>query len=170
LIAAGAALVGCSAVQRPDGGEGPLPEGMLAPDVSGTDHTGASVRLADYRGKKQVLVYFYPKDATPGCTTEACAFRDAWRKFHAQGLEILGVSADSVESHQRFVAKHRLPFSLISDQDGEWARAFGVGSFFGMYSRVSFLIDRSGRVQRVYRSVDPAQHAEQVLADARKTH
>jgi len=156
--------LGCSATQRPDGGKGLLPAGAAAPAVTGKDDAGELVDLRKERGHL-VLVFFYPKDGTPGCTREACALRDAWRDYERAGVEVLGVSSDSIESHRKFKAKHRLPFRLVSDEAGEWARAFGVGSLFGMYSRVSFLIGNDGRVLRVYPDVDPGVHAKDVLRD-----
>ncbi|RYE87040.1 MAG: peroxiredoxin, partial [Myxococcales bacterium] len=111
------------------------------------------------------VVYFYPKDGTPGCTKEACAFRDVWGKYQAAGVRVLGVSEDDQASHKKFADEHRLPFSLVAD-DGSWARAFGVSTTLGMPSRVTFLIDAGGKVARVYPDVDPGVHAERVLGDA----
>ena len=159
------AAFGCAAPQRPDGGSGLLPVGAEAPNLSGKDQSGATVHLRQAIAGK-LLVYFYPKDATPGCTKEACAFRDAWQKYQQAGVRVLGVSNDSVESHREFAKEQRLVFPLIADEDGSWARAFGVSSTAGFYSRVSFLIGKSGRVEKVYEDVDPAQHADEVLRDA----
>jgi peroxiredoxin Q/BCP len=137
--------------------------GSPAPAFDTSDQNGARVRLDDLRGRPVVL-YFYPKDGTPGCTREACAFRDAWQKIQATGAVILGVSQDSAASHRAFVAEHQLPFALLSDEDGSIAKRYGVGSFMGMNARVTCLIDRSGHVARVFSDVDPATHADQVLS------
>ena len=166
LLASCCLCLGCSAPQRPDGGDGLLPVGAPAPGVTGRDDAGNRVDLRRERGHL-VLIFFYPKDGTPGCTEEACAIRDAWLDYERAGVRVLGVSSDSVDSHRAFKAEHRLPFRLVSDESGAWARAFGVGSFFGMYARVSFLIGNDGRVLRVYPDVDPGVHAKQVLGDIR---
>jgi len=168
-LAAGAltlsGALACAATQRPDGGTGLLPAGSSAPDISGRDQHGQTLKLKEVN-QRTLLVYFYPKDATPGCTKEACAFRDTWHKFQAAGIDVLGVSNDGVESHRDFAKEQKLPFRLVADEDGTWARAFGVGGAAGFYARVSFLIAKGGKVAKVYEDVDPAQHAEQVLSDA----
>ncbi len=159
--------VGCtsSEVKRPDGGVGMLPVGATAPDLSGIDQAGAPHKLSDERGHP-VVIYFYPKDATPGCTTEACAFRDSWEKYKAAGVQVFGVSADGRASHQSFSKEHQLPFPLIVDDSGVWARAFGVKTTMGMDSRVTFLLGPDGKVAKEYPSVDPGVHAAEVLRDA----
>ena len=145
--------------------DGMLAEGAQAPELARDDHRGQPVDLRGLNGKP-ALVYFYPKDATPGCTKEACAFRDVWSKFEAEGVIVLGVSADDNASHAAFAKDHSLPFGLIADEDGAWAKAFGVKvSMMGMPSRVSFLIGRDGRIAKVYPGVDPGVHASEVLAD-----
>ena len=164
LVAAGLLVAGCGAPQRPDGGKGLLGAGASAPSVQGVDQNGAPVTLAAERGHP-VVVYFYPKDGTPGCTKEACAFRDVWGKYQAAGVRVLGVSEDDQASHKKFADEHRLPFSLVAD-DGSWARSFGVSTTLGMPSRVTFLIDAEGKVAHVYPDVDPGVHAERVLGDA----
>jgi peroxiredoxin Q/BCP len=126
------------------------------------DQTGRVRTLAEYRGRPVVL-YFYPRDGTPGCTREACAFRDAWDRLQATGAVVLGVSTDDVESHRRFHAEHRLPFELLSDVDGEVARRYGVPVRLGLAARVTFLIDGEGVVRRVFEDVDPAVHADEVI-------
>jgi peroxiredoxin Q/BCP len=155
--------VACGPITRPDGGVGLLPVGSAAPDITGKTADGGSTRLSDLRGHPAV-VYFYPKDGTPGCTREACAFRDAWATYEAKHVAIFGVSRDSEERHAAFREEHRLPFPLVSDVDGDVARAFGVSSTLGMASRVTFLIGPDGRVLRVWPDVDPGVHADQVLA------
>jgi len=126
LLLISAVLCGCPAAQRPDGGTGLLPVGALAPDVAGMDQNGKEHRLRQDQGSPTV-VYFYPKDGTPGCTKEACAFRDAWKKYETAGVRLYGVSSDDVGSHKEFAVKHTLPFALIADPEHTWASAFGVG-------------------------------------------
>lgn len=142
-----------------------LPVGTNAPDRTLADQTGASRSLASFRGKP-LLVFFYPKDSSPGCTREACAFRDAWDRYSEVGIQIVGVSTQSPESHREFIAEHDLPFPLLSDEDGELTEAFGVNTHLGLASRVSFLIDAEGVVRAVFRDVDPGVHANDVLAEA----
>ena len=114
------------------------------------------------------MVYFYPKDGTPGCTTEACAFRDVWQRFQDAGVRLFGISTDSTASHQSFTGEHQLPFPLIADPGETWGKAFGVSTTLGMYERVSFLIGPNGKIAKVYPDVDPGVHATEVLADATK--
>ena len=142
-----------------------LPAGSRVPNLRATDHTDQAVDLGAQQGHP-LVVFFYPKDGTPGCTKEACAFRDVWKRYEAAKVGVIGVSADDAASHRKFAEEHKLPFSLVSDTSGEWARAFGVNSTFGMYSRVTFLIDAEGKVSKVYPDVDPGVHAERVLTDA----
>ena len=148
-------------------GDGPRPlaVGDPVPDLAGVDQDGQIRRMRDDRGRL-LLVYFYPQDETPGCTREACAFRDVWRRYQRADIRLVGVSHDSQTSHARFVARHQLPFPLIADRDGVWAKAFGVPSLLGRNARMSFLLARNGKVARVYSQVDPGTHAEQVLRDA----
>ena len=164
----GAALnvIGCGAAQRPDGGSGMLQAGAHAPDVQGRDVTGQSVRLEE-PSRKPAIVYFYPKDDTPGCTKEACAFRDAFDQFKQAGVTVFGVSRDTASSHEAFRKKHSLPFVLVSDESGDVQKAYGVSSFFSMPSRVSFLVGRDGKIAKVWPKVDPVMHASEVLAEAK---
>jgi peroxiredoxin Q/BCP len=157
-------LAACFSATRPDGQTGLLPAGSSAPALTANDHRGESVSLT---ARTPTLVYFYPKDGTPGCTEEACALRDAWESYQKAGLRVVGVSSDSNESHKKFAEEHGLPFALIADTDDTWAKAFGVGSFAGLDARVSFLIDANNKVVKVYEDVDPGVHADQVLKDAR---
>jgi peroxiredoxin Q/BCP len=167
LVAAAAVMAACGGpVKRPDGGVGLLPIGSPAPDVSGRDLSGRVVRLADVRGARAV-VYFYPKDETPGCTKEACAFRDTAARYDAAHVTVFGVSRDSQESHDGFARSHQLPFPLVADPDGVIARAYGVGSTLGMDARVSFLVGADGKIERVWPDVDPAVHADEVLSAAK---
>jgi len=139
-------------------------EGAHAPELVATAHDGTVVDLSNLG--KPAVVYFYPKDGTPGCTKEACAFRDVWSKYETAGVMVIGVSADSNESHAAFAAEHELPFPLVADEDGTWAKAFGVGTKLGMTDRESFLIGPDGTIAKVYPGVDPGVHAEEVLRDA----
>ena len=159
-------LVGaCGPIARPDGGKGLLPVGAMAPEVVGETPSGSLARLSAARGHPSV-VYFYPKDETPGCTKEACAFRDAFARFEAQHVTIFGVSRDSAESHREFRTQHALPFPLVSDEEGDVALSYGVPSTLSMTSRVTFLVGPDGRVVRVWPDVDPGVHANEVLAAA----
>jgi peroxiredoxin Q/BCP len=142
-----------------------LSVGAAAPDLLGRDAAGQPVRLSERRGKPSI-VYFYPKDDTPGCTKEACAFRDAFARFSARGVTIFGVSRDSEASHAEFRKKHELPFPLVADESGAVQAAYGVPSRLGKAARVSFLVDGHGRVARVWPDVDPGVHADEVLAAA----
>jgi peroxiredoxin Q/BCP len=156
------ALASC-AVHRPDGGVGLVQPTAAAPDFAAPDQDGASRSLREFRGRPIVL-YFYPKDGTPGCTKEACAFRDAWKRFEGVGAVVLGVSRDSVEKHRAFAKEHALPFPLLADEDGAICAKYGVRSTFGLASRVTFVVDREGRIARTFPDVDPGVHADEVLA------
>jgi thioredoxin-dependent peroxiredoxin len=158
--------LGCAETRRPDGGTGLLPVGTMAPDVTGVDQNGAAQRLRDAIGRPTV-VYFYPRDGTPGCTKEACAFRDVWQQYQQEDVRLFGVSSNDRDSHRDFADRHQLPFPLIADESQTWAKAFGVSSHLGLYQRVSFLIAPDGRVAKSYPDVDPGVHAAQVLADAK---
>ena len=141
--------------------------GQKAPAFSLPNQDGKVVRLSDFKGKKVVL-YFYPKDDTPGCTTEACNFRDDIFKLRALDAEVLGVSLDSTESHARFAEKYGLPFPLLSDAAGETAGQYGcLTEWRGMTiaARHTFIIDPGGNIAKIYRKVDPDTHSAQVLAD-----
>ena len=144
-----------------------MPIGTLAPDVAGQDPSGKTVRVSDNRGKA-VVVYFYPADGTPGCTKEACAFRDAWTKLDQAGIVVLGVSSNSAESHKKFQEAHHLPFALAADESGAIASSYGVSKKLWGYDRVSFLIGKDGKVAKVWPSVDPGVHANEVIDEASK--
>lgn len=149
-----------------DSRAGGLAVGDPAPAFELVDQDGELRRLADYRGR-WVVLYFYPRDDTPGCTAEACNFRDDVPRLRQLGAQVLGVSMDSRESHAAFAAKHHLPFPLLADRDGRVARAYGA--FFGLgplrfARRHTFLIDPEGRVARVYRKVKPGSHSDEVVA------
>lgn len=139
-----------------------LPVGAPAPDMVGHDATGKTLKLSESRGKPAV-VYFYPKDGTPGCTKEACSFRDTWNRFTERSVMIFGVSRDSEASHSAFLKEHELPFPLVADESGALQTAYGVPSRLGMAARVSFLVDPQGRIARVWPDVDPGVHADEVL-------
>ncbi|NGO37844.1 thioredoxin-dependent thiol peroxidase [Limisphaera ngatamarikiensis] len=149
--------------------EGGLREGDTAPDFEGLTQTGQRFRLRDCRGR-WVVLYFYPRDHTPGCTREACEFRDWHGALDRSGAVVVGVSTDTVASHARFADKYRLPFVLVADSDGTICRMYGVrgqkrflGRSFEGTLRTTFLIDPEGRIRRVWRRVRPAGHAEAVL-------
>jgi peroxiredoxin Q/BCP len=147
-----------------------LKEGDKAPDFAVTDEAGQTVRSKDLRGKKFVL-YFYPKDDTPGCTKEACSFRDSFSKFKKSGIEVFGVSLDSEKSHQKFIDKFSLPFRLLADTDRKLADSFGtygekkfMGRTYMGVNRMTFLIDEKGKIKKIFSKVKPEEHAEEVLA------
>ena len=144
--------------------------GDRSPDFLLTDQTGQTVRLKDFKGTPVVL-YFYPKDDTPGCTKEACNFRDAETAIKRTGAVVLGVSMDAAASHQKFIAKYKLPFSLLCDEEAKVSKAFGVYKLKSMYGRTywgiersTFVIDGSSVIKAVFRKVKVDGHAEEVLA------
>lgn len=145
--------------------------GAKAPNFTLSDQDGEEHSLKDYAGK-WVLIYFYPKDDTPGCTIEACAIRDQFKDFQKIGAVVLGVSTDSVASHKRFAAKFELPFTLLADANKEVVGAYGVfgekkmmGRTYMGVRRTSFLIDPNGKIAKVYEKVKPEAHAAEVIAD-----
>jgi peroxiredoxin Q/BCP len=138
-------------------------EDKPAPDFELQSDTGETVRLSDLRGKPVVL-YFYPKDDTPGCTRQACGIRDAWSEFQRAGAEVLGISADSQASHERFKAKYSLPFTLLADPEGTLGGPYGVAKEEKRsYERSTFVIDPDGNVAKIMRRVSPDSHADEVL-------
>lgn len=148
-----------------------ITRGDTAPSFSLPDQDGNIHTLSDYKGKK-VLLYFYPKDDTPGCTTEACNFRDGYKDLEKLGLVILGVSADSVKSHKKFAQKYELPFPILSDENKEviekyevWQKKKFMGREYMGIVRTSFLIDEKGKIEKVYEEVKAKEHAEDVKAD-----
>ena len=147
-----------------------LKPGDIAPAFTAPTNGGGSASLADFKGRP-VVVYFYPRDDTPGCTKEACAFRDHFAAFETKGAVVLGVSVDPVKAHDKFVKKFELPFTLLSDEDRRIVEAYGVWgqkSFLGRKymgtHRVTFLIGPDGRIQKIWPTVKPAEHAAEVLA------
>jgi len=139
--------------------------GDAAPELTLETHEGEQIELADYRGRQAVVVFFYPKDGSPVCTKEACAFRDAYEAFVEAGAVVIGVSGDSAARHQAFASDHRLPFVLVSDKDGNARRAFGVPKSMGLLpGRVTYAIDQEGIVRHVFRSqLDAARHVQEAL-------
>ncbi len=146
-----------------------LKPGDPAPDFDTRDQSGQPVRLSDYRGKKVVL-YFYPKDDTTGCTAQACNLRDNYAALQQAGYEVLGVSIDPEKSHQKFITKYELPFTLLADTDRQIVEAYGVWIEKSMYgrkymgsARTTFLIDEQGIITRIIEKADTKNHAEQIL-------
>jgi thioredoxin-dependent peroxiredoxin len=146
-----------------------LAPGESAPEFTAKNQDGKQVRLADFKGSP-LLIFFYPKDDTPGCTKEACLLRDEYSKFKKLGAAILGVSRQDEKSHAAFRDKFHLPFDLLADTDGKIAKQFGIGSMpvVGFYKRQSILLDGNGKVVRFYDAVDPSKHAHEVLEDLKK--
>lgn len=132
----------------------PVKVGETAPDFTLPSQTGSPVSLKDFRGKKSVVVYFYPKDDTPGCTAEACAFRDSYEVFSEAGAEVIGISEDSQQSHQQFAAKYNLPFTLLSDAGNKVRQLYGVpATLWVLPGRVTYVIDEQGVVQHIFDSM-----------------
>ena len=147
-----------------------LKEGDKAPDFTSKDQDGKTIKLSDFKGKRLVL-YFYPKDDTPGCTKEACSFRDADDVYQKKGIKVFGVSTDNEKSHQKFVSKFQLPFDLLADTEKAIVNDYGVWGEKSMYGkkymgthRKTFLIDEDGRIAKIFEKVDVAKHADEVLA------
>ena len=137
--------------------------GDKAPDFTLDSQTGENVTLSNFFGKKNVVLYFYPKDETPGCTREACTFRDSYELFTDLGAEVIGVSADTVESHKAFAEHHNLPFTLLSDLDSNVRKLYGASSTLGFIpGRVTFIIDKKGVIRHVFSSqLQPEKHIEE---------
>lgn len=142
-----------------------LKVGDRAPDITLPSATGETVRLSDFKGQKAVVLYFYPKDDTPGCTAESCAFRDSYAVFQEAGAEVIGISSDSQESHQKFAQKYNLPFTLLSDSKNEARKAFNVpNTLFVLPGRVTYVIDKEGIVRHIFDSMlDFNAHVEESL-------
>ncbi|HMF55778.1 MAG TPA: thioredoxin-dependent thiol peroxidase [Pyrinomonadaceae bacterium] len=146
-----------------------IKEGDAAPDFSAHDAEGNEVKLSDLRGQKVVL-YFYPKDDTPGCTKEACSFRDSFHELEEKKIKVLGVSLDNEESHQKFAGKYSLPFTLLSDTDHQVSDAYGVygerefmGKKYMGLARKTFLIDEAGKIKKIFDKVNVEEHAGEVM-------
>jgi peroxiredoxin Q/BCP len=147
----------------------PLKEGEMAPDFSGVDQNGKKIALSNFKGKRLVL-YFYPKDNTPGCTTEASNLRDNYEELKKQGIEIIGVSSDDEESHKGFSDKLKLPFRIVADTHKEIIHTYGVwgiksllGKTFDGTLRTTFIIDKAGKIEKIISKVDTGNHAGQIL-------
>lgn len=147
-----------------------LAEGSIAPDFTMKDKDGKAIELSDLRGKKSVVVYFYPKDFTPGCTMEATEFSRDYKKFKDADIEIVGISPDDEESHQKFRSKMKMPYPLVADTENEVSRkycVYGLKSFMGReymgVNRSTFLVDKTGKIARIYKKVKPAGHSQEVL-------
>ncbi len=143
---------------------GEVTVGKPPPDFTVKDHLGAELKLSALKGTP-VVVYFYPKDETPGCTTEAKDFRDSWKDLEKKGVTVIGISTDSADSHKAFATHHNLPFHLVSDESGTIAKSFGVPNRLGFLGRQTFVIGADGNVKKIYRDVDVSKHASEVLAD-----
>lgn len=152
-----------------------LKVGDIAPPFTLPDDQGNLIRLSDFLGQ-QVVLYFYPRDHTPGCTQEACGFRDQYSDYQTKSVVILGISLDDEKSHTKFRNKHQLPFTLLSDKDAQVSQAYGcyglkkfMGKEFMGIIRRTFLIDAEGHIQKIYCKVKPATHATEILADLSNT-
>jgi peroxiredoxin Q/BCP len=143
----------------------PVQVGDLAPDFTLPNQADKTVTLSDFRGQKAVVLYFYPKDDTPGCTIESCTFRDSHTDFQTAGAEVIGISSDSPTSHQQFAAKHGLPFTLVSDEGNKVRNAYGVPSTLGLLpGRVTYIIDLEGKVRHIFNSqFNPKAHASEAM-------
>ena len=148
------------------GGASGVKVGDTAPGFALPDRTGRTVSLSDYRNQRAVVLYFYPKDDTPGCTKEACSFRDHYQDFQDAGAEVIGVSADSTASHEQWSQKLKIPFILLSDTGGTLRKAYGVPSTLGLIpGRVTYVIDKQGIVRHVFNSLMQAtQHIDEAMA------
>jgi peroxiredoxin Q/BCP len=141
-----------------------LKVGDTAPDFSLMDDKGRLVTLKEFLGKKVVVLYFYPKDSSPGCTAEACSFRDNYKSYEDRGAVVIGVSLDSVESHSKFSQKYNLPFAILSDKSKEVARAYGALGIGGLLAkRWTFIINKEGKIAHIFTKVDVRKHSEEVL-------
>jgi peroxiredoxin Q/BCP len=151
------------------GGAPGIGVGQQAPDFGLPDRNGKTVRLSDFRGRQAVVLYFYPKDDTPGCTKEACAFRDQYEVFKEAGAEVIGVSSDAENAHEKFASKYQLPFVLLTDRGGAVRKQYGVPATLGLLpGRVTFVIDRQGVVRHVFNSQFQAtKHVDEALSALR---
>jgi peroxiredoxin Q/BCP len=151
--------------------KGKVQVGNLAPDFTLSAQSGAAVNLGDFLGKTAIVLYFYPKDNTSVCTAEACAFRDSYKIFKDAGAEVIGISSDSVESHQQFAARHQLPFILLSDVGGVIRKRYGVPTAFGLPGRVTYIIDRHGIVRHIFFSQFTSErHVDEALETLQSIH
>lgn len=155
-------------IQSCGGNADNITPGSYAPDFTLQDAFGNNYTLSDYKSKNPVIVYFYPKANTPGCTKQACGVRDNLDKFKENGIVIFGISVDSKETLKEFVADHNLNFPLLSDESKEVSKAYGVLNNLGIDSRITFIVDKEGKIAEVIRDVDVTTHAEDVLNIATK--
>jgi peroxiredoxin Q/BCP len=146
--------------------------GSLAPNFTLPSQSGEIISLEDFIGKKPVVLFFYPKDDTPGCTKEVCAFRDEYGAFEKLEAEVIGISSDSVESHRNFAAKYNLPFTLLSDEGGKVRELYGVPNSFGLFpGRVTYVMNKEGVVRHIFSSqLGAKQHVEEALKALRSVH
>jgi peroxiredoxin Q/BCP len=142
-----------------------LQVGDQAPDFSLLNQNGETIALSSFRGNRAVVLYFYPKDDTPGCTVESCTFRDSYEEFKDNGAEVIGISSDSPDSHQKFAQKHNLPFTLVSDSNSSVRKAYGVPSTLGLLpGRVTYVIDKEGVICHIFNSqFNPKAHVEESI-------
>ena len=138
--------------------------GKPAPDFTAKAHDGTDIKVSALKGKPVVL-YFYPRDETPGCTKEACSFRDAWKDLAKTNVVMVGISTDNAESHKAFAKHHELPFHLVSDESGSIAKSYGVPNRGGFLARHTIVIGADGNVKKIYREVDVSKHAAEIMAD-----
>lgn len=160
-----------SSASEPSSVSGPVQVGNRAPDFSLPNQRGELIRLSDFTGKRAVVLYFYPKDNTAGCTREACAFRDSYEAFTDAGAEVIGVSSDPPDSHAGFAGQHRLPFILLSDAGGAVRKRYGVPRTFGLLpGRVTYVIDRDGIVRHIFSNLFAAErHVTEALKTLTET-
>lgn len=151
-----------------------LNAGMVAPDFTLPNEEGVELSLSSFRGQK-IILYFYPKDDTPGCTTEACHFRDDYAEYEKLGVKIIGISPNSEKSHGKFKSKYQLPFTLLADEDhkicelyGVWGRKKFMGREYDGVFRTTFLIDQEGLIEKVYKNVKPEPHSKELLDELKK--
>ena len=164
LLATAAVLCGSFAFLTAEAGNSVPKAGDVAPLFQAADQHGQTVRLEEFRAKRSVVLYFYPKDGTPGCTAQACSLRDGYRAIEAAGAVVIGVSADTERSHQEFARKHELPFSLLADPDHVLIRKYGVGMpLIGISRRVTFIIGKDGVIRQVITDTRTRDHDRQVL-------
>lgn len=147
-----------------------LAVGTIAPNFQLLDQSGHTIELAEYKGKQSVVLFFYPKDNTPGCTAQSCSFRDNYWGFKNLGAQVLGISADSVKSHEGFASEYKLPYPILSDEDGKVAKLYGLKKTFGILpARTSFVIDKMGVVRHVYSSqMRATSHVDETLQAVQK--
>jgi len=161
-------MTSCATEEKEEMGK--VKVGDTAPDFELKDKDGNTVKLSDFRGEKSVVVYFYPKDETPGCTAQACSFRDSYQDFTDAGAEVIGISGDGSTSHAGFAENHRLPFILLSDTTGKVRKAYGAYDLLGLIpGRVTFVIDKQGKVVHKFDSqLSPTKHIKESLEAIKK--